>query len=58
MLLGGFGDHGGYNSSHNQQCHASLGTLLACLNSYNNAVAVIDGQIQSIKVSLVAMLFV
>jgi hypothetical protein len=48
MLLGGFGDHGGYKSSHNQQCHAGHGTLLACLNSYNNAVAVIDGQIQKI----------
>ena len=35
-----------------------FGTLLTCLDSYNHAVALIDGQIQKIKVNLVAMLFV
>ena len=35
-----------------------FGTLLTCLDSYNHAVAVIDGQIQKIKVNLVAMLLV
>jgi hypothetical protein len=35
-----------------------FGTLLTCLDSYNHAVAVIDGQIQKIKVNIVAMLLV
>jgi hypothetical protein len=35
-----------------------FGTLLTCLDSYNLAVAVIDGLIKKFKVSGVAMLFV
>jgi hypothetical protein len=35
-----------------------FGTLLTCLDNYNHAVAVIDGQIQKIKVNLDAMLLV
>jgi hypothetical protein len=34
------------------------GTMLTCLDSYNHAVAVIDGHIQKIKANLIAMLLV
>jgi hypothetical protein len=57
MLIGGSGDHGGYSSSHNQKCHAGLWDSMTRLDSYNDAVAVIDGQIQKIKVRRVAMFF-